>query len=343
MESHRLAARLFFVFAILTMLMAGVARAAAPNRWTIVDLGDLGGQGAYVTALNNRGDVIGYSNTPVSGQLHTHEFHAYLWQNGTMLDLSTPQFRSWHALAINDRGTVVLNGGGVVYLWNDGVYTTLPFYGDVAEINRSGDLAGMRWTGSRYEAFLWRDSVLFHLGTFGGTMSGAFALNNKGVVVGFAETPQAGAVHAFVWENGAMTDLGTLGGEDSMATDINNHGAIVGYSQRADGEFAAFIVEPRGGGMRRLMDFAPSHFAAAINDRGAVVGTIGSFAPNLAGHRSYLYDGGALTILEDIAEARAAGWSQLMPVDINDRGWIAGYGFRPGFPGGLRAFLLMPR
>lgn len=325
-------------------LLALAAHAAAPNRWTITDIGDLGNLGGYVTGLNNRGDVIGYSGVPaVHGEFHVQEFHAFLWQNGSMRDLSTPQFRSWHALAINDRGTVVLNGGGVVYLWNDGNYTTLPFYGDVSSINRSGHLAGMRWTGTRYEAFLWHDGALFHLGNFGGTMSGATALNDKGLVVGHAETPVSGAVHAFSWDNGILTDLGTLGGEDSVATSVNSHGTIVGYSQDPNGEFAAFIVEPRGGGMRRLMNYGPSHFAASVNDRGAVVGTIGRFAPNLAGHKSYLYDGGSLTILEDIAEVRAAGWTQLMPVTINDRGWIAGYGFRPGFPGALRPFLLQPR
>jgi probable HAF family extracellular repeat protein len=325
-------------------LLALAAQAAAPSRWTITDLGDLGNLGGYVSGLNNRGDVIGNSFVPaIHGEFHVQESHATLWQNGILQDLSTPQFRAFGAVAINDRGTVVLNGGGVNYLWNDGAYTTLPFFGDVHSINRSGHLAGMRWNGTQYVAFVWRDGSLFHLGNFGGTMSGATAMNDKGLVVGFAETPLSGQIHAFAWDNGPLIDLGTLGGEDSMATSVNSHGAIVGYSQDVNGEYAAFIVEPRGSGMRRLMDYAPSHFAASINDRGAVVGTIGRFAPNLSGHKSYLYDDGTLTILEDIPEVRAAGWTQLMPVKINDRGWIAGYGFRPGFPGALRPFLLQPR
>ena len=55
------------------------------------------------------------------------------------------------------------------------------------------------------------------LGTLGGNNSFAQGINNRGEVVGIAETPdtdpncECPIIHAFLWNNG-IHDLGTLGG-----------------------------------------------------------------------------------------------------------------------------------
>src|SRR5262245_62230329 len=66
------------------------------------------------------------------------------------------------------------------------------------------------------------------LGTLGGTSSQAFALNNVGQVVGYAQTARDEAAHAFVYDNGTMIDLGTLGGPSSAAVAINDSGLVAG-------------------------------------------------------------------------------------------------------------------
>src|SRR5215467_7119511 len=65
------------------------------------------------------------------------------------------------------------------------------------------------------------------LGTLGGPNSRAFALNDKGQVVGQADTPDRHS-HAFLWEGGHMIDLVAPGVEGSCACSINNRGQIVG-------------------------------------------------------------------------------------------------------------------
>src|SRR5204862_8184566 len=71
------------------------------------------------------------------------------------------------------------------------------------------------------------------VGTLGGATSIAHDVNDRGEVVGFAETA-AGQPHAFLWTATAgMRDLGALGTAASMALAINNHTAIVGGSGHA--------------------------------------------------------------------------------------------------------------
>src|SRR6185295_7523350 len=84
---------------------------------------------------------------------------------------------------------------------------------------------------------------LIDLGTLGGPNSAEDPefpyINNRGTVVGFADTARPDpandrgvAYHAFRWRRGALQDLGTLpGGLNSLAIWSNNHGQVVGASQ----------------------------------------------------------------------------------------------------------------
>jgi len=62
------------------------------------DLGTLGGEESVARALNERGQIVGWSYTRPSYSAP----HAFVWQGGKMLDLG-----GWMALAINDRSQVV--------------------------------------------------------------------------------------------------------------------------------------------------------------------------------------------------------------------------------------------
>jgi probable HAF family extracellular repeat protein len=78
---------------------------------------------------------------------------------------------------------------------------------------------------------------VFELGTLGGTVSGASAINNRGWVMGAANLPGDTTEHAALWIDGKLRDLHTLGGPNSAVvwpSVKNNHGVIVGVSETAD-------------------------------------------------------------------------------------------------------------
>ncbi len=98
----------------------------------VINLGSLGGAGWNTPyAINNRGEVVGFSDLPgdISGGVLTPNFHAFLWTRETgMRDLGTlPGDSVSEATGINDRGQIV----GVsfpsshAFIWQDGVMTDL--------------------------------------------------------------------------------------------------------------------------------------------------------------------------------------------------------------------------
>jgi probable HAF family extracellular repeat protein len=113
------------------------------------------------------------------------------------------------------------------------------------------------------------------LGSFGGELSRATAINDNGQAVGFSYTTGNAEVHAFIYDSRGMVDIGTLSGNQSYAYDINSTGQIVGNSNGR-----AFLYS--NGTMYDLNDLIDSNWgwmledAGAINDAGqiAVVGSM---------------------------------------------------------------------
>ena len=55
---------------------------------------------------------------------------------------------------------------------------------------------------------LWDNGLVTNLGSLGGTMGKAAAINDRGEVVGFSEPARRLAVHSFLWtRNAGMQDL----------------------------------------------------------------------------------------------------------------------------------------
>ena len=338
MTSNRILAGLRLLAVTLLAAAGLLANAAPAAKWTIVELGALGSRGSIPLAINDRGDVAGYSAATVPG-LGFEPFHGFLWQNGALHDLGPdlgdPPGSAFSSIrALNDRGTLAGQRPEGAALWKDGAWSLLPFSGWVEDINKSDVVVGCYWTGSAARAFSYRDGVLHELGTLGGNDSTAVAVNDKGTVAGTSRMPDGTTLHAFTWQAGVMKDLGALNGTASMASDINSRGVVVGDSFETDGTAVAFIHDGAGP-MRQLLDLQGNHHALAINGRGAVVGVTDT--------NSFLYEDGVLTLLESIPEVRAAGWTRLFVTDINDRGWITGWGWKPDGPIDGLGFVLLPR
>ena len=67
-------------------------------------LPSFGGVGGSANAINNKGEVVGYSDIAGGNGLNAH---AFLWNNGVMTDLGTFGATDSTANAINDNGWIV--------------------------------------------------------------------------------------------------------------------------------------------------------------------------------------------------------------------------------------------
>jgi probable HAF family extracellular repeat protein len=312
-----------------TLLPALALQAAPAPKWNIQTLGNLGAGGTIAMGVNNRGEIVGYGHTAGG------EIHAFHWENGTITDIGV-WFPRWPGTlyAINDHGVGVGTGNGTeVVLWENGAWRSLNIAeGTPVDINKSGDVAGTRWTGSRTVGYLYSNGVMTQYAPTQTWLNSMVAsLNDRGAVAG-SWNLDWDVRHAFIGQNGVMTDLGTFGGNKSIAWDINNHGVAVGSATDAAGVSKAFVYD---GVMQPVCGLGADSDAQAINDRGAITGFVGL--------KGFLCDNGVLTILNDIPEVQAAGWRQMFPQDINEKGWIVGWGFKVGGSPNGDAFVLMPR
>lgn len=132
-----------------------------------------------------------------------------------------------------------------------------------------------------WRAFIWKDGVMSRLVLPDSYENGAYAINNKGQVVGYmARYGISAECEAFLWNNGVVHNLGTLPGHrKAFAIDINDYGQVVGVSQYGYGEHRPFLWEH--GCMYDLNDFLPAGsgwtlqgnwLIGGINNRGEIVG-----------------------------------------------------------------------
>jgi probable HAF family extracellular repeat protein len=113
------------------------------------------------------------------------------------------------------------------------------------------------------------------LGTLGGSITVATAVNSSGQVVGWASIPGDDAYvrHPFLWDRGTMQDLGLLPGyRQCRATAINDGGQVVGWCAYPPGPYLerAFMWSAGSG----IVDLGlPDNTEAlGMNNHGDVVG-----------------------------------------------------------------------
>jgi probable HAF family extracellular repeat protein len=217
-----------------------------------------------------------------------------------------------------------------VYSFIGGGLTELDTIGSDAHpfgINRSDVVVGyyLLEDFSAEHAFVRDGDSIRDIGTLGGDNSHAFAINDRGTIVGDAEDEEFNTVPA-VWRAGAdePVALPGLGGPFGGATAINNAGKIVGYSA-IEGDFPppefvpdhAFLYDPATDTTTDLgtLPGELTSEAFGINSRGWVAGVSGS--PTGPSH-AFLYRNGQMRDLGTLEGGQSFGAA------INDDGLVVG-------------------
>jgi probable HAF family extracellular repeat protein len=188
---------------------------------------------------------------------------------------------------------------------------------------------------------------LIDLGTFGGPNSAETVefpfINNRGMVVGFADTdipdpsnPEGFLFHAFRWKHGVLDDLGTLpDGLGSFAIWSNNKGQVVGVS--GNGLVDPLLGAPEGRAVLwytngSILDLGTlggnQSLAGALNASAQVIGVAANATPDpysLFGWatetRGFIWERGVMRDLGTLGGADAS------PSFINERGQVAGVSY----------------
>ncbi|MBN1123966.1 MAG: hypothetical protein JXA82_03085 [Sedimentisphaerales bacterium] len=137
------------------------------------------------------------------------------------------------------------------------------------DVNVHGHIVGFYETGQEAQAFLWTPEKGFILlGDLGGGWSNAWAINEKGMVVGLAKTIDD-KIHAYLWEEGrGMMDIAP-DAQQCYAYAINNLGQVAGQLYTAD-HVRAFLWDTSIG--MQTLDLDMPSAAYAINDSSQLVG-----------------------------------------------------------------------
>ena len=247
----------------------------------------LGGNNGQASAINNRGQVVGFAengsvdSTCAPGTTNNRIQLPVLWENGKAQALPTGSDPDGDAFWINDQGQAVGEtetcGGVTLHAasWKNGTLTTLEDLGTFAQafsINNQGQIVGFVGSADNTTQYgaLWQNNTVTALGLLPGDFGGiASGINNKGQVVGSNFDSNFNWSHAFIWQNNVMTDLRTLFPASSnlnpvMANKINERGQISGMaiviSGPEAGNIHAFLATPANQSMgKSVAEVAPTH------------------------------------------------------------------------------------
>jgi len=275
------------VFVLLVALSAIAQETHAQGPWRMIDIPPMvEGWDVCPQAINDRGQVVGSTQTPLS------EFpmrrRAFIWTPaGGMVDLGHLGLEQSIAWGINNAGQVVgetrtQNYDYRAFLWSPAtgmVNIDTEQRGLVSTawgINDAGVVTGSRYISGAYRAFRW--TAAGGMVDLRGPVSFGAAINEAGMITGSGgpvATGQALPRHPFLWT--PDRGLENLGWATAMANaqvdveGISNAGQVVGVDPSevpTTGSFIGFSWSALTGFVT-FKDFFPY----GVNDKGLMVGT----------------------------------------------------------------------
>jgi probable HAF family extracellular repeat protein len=302
-------------------------------RWKdgeIENLGTFGGNHSYASAINSRGQIVGFALNKIPDPFSLFDFgiggstkgtqtRAFLWEDGHEQDLDTLGGPDAWAIFVNERGQVA----------------------GYSCVNSTPNLP----TGvPAADPFLWsKDGGMIDLGTLGGTFGFPVGLNDRGQAIGLSNVAGDQSADPFLWDGEKLIDMFTAGngGNFLFANAIDNTGEVIGAAAFSNHPFDAAIW--RNGVVSDLGALPGDCFSQAfvMNSRGQIVGNSATCDGKTI--RAALWEAGKVFDLNALIPHN----SSLLLVEsnaINDRGEIAGNGFPHGCTdfSCTHAFVLIP-
>jgi probable HAF family extracellular repeat protein len=225
-----------------------IMRALVLRNDVTTDLGSLddsipGYSVTMATAWNRSGQIVGSSNVALVFPAESPPFdiiHPFIWEGGVMRDLGVLA-----SFPCPNKPTVMCGDG------------------EATDINTQGVVVG--WsadTADLIRAFIWENGVMRDLGVYPGKTTSAFAINDRGQVLGaVAET-------FFLWDHGQVQTITT--NDATIARPLlGQNGEVIG-TITVGGIVHVFVWEAG-----HLTDIGPG-VPVAINSRGEIIGTRGT-------------------------------------------------------------------
>lgn len=315
------------------------------QRYQIENAGVVAGRSQSWTlnarCLNDRGDVVGWSND--GGAYDFENDDAFFWskRSGLVSLEPLPGAVMSAAFAINNKRQAIGISGepspaSLPVVWDHHGVSALPLPAGFSggwgiAINDQGQAGGMLFTPDGLtRAVLWECGEPRLLPKVSEESDGdaVFSIHSRGYIVGQSAAKPA------MWRRNQVISLGTAGGTWGLAMSVNSRGDAVGLAATPDDVSIHGLLWSKG----KVIDLTPDStfgFANSINDRGQIVGGIGD--ANFEG-RAALWDDGRVILLNDVLPPNS-GWNLIEADCINESGQIAGFGT---LNGELRVFLLTP-
>jgi probable HAF family extracellular repeat protein len=339
----RLVAALALAVVLLPSAQASTEQRAA--RYSVRDLGTLGGTVTAAADVNALSQVVGFSMTG-DGFLH-----AFIWDRGVMTDLGTLGGESSYATAINDAGMVVgfsqiaHSRNSHAFLWRKG--TGMKDLGTLggdqsfaADINNAGLVVGRAFdAAANPRGFVWTSSTGMHALTGGDPFSVATstAPGAQGPVAGSAGVPLVpGRWRTTGTPFSAFTLPGGFNQGQGAAIDARND--IVGSASTQSGLVRAFFRSSAGAMRVMRVPGIENSEAAAVSNSQRVVGTAYDDPFFLTSAWLARTPTTPARLLLELVPAQAA-WTFAYATSVNDSGMIVGTGLHRGR---TRGYLLTP-
>ena len=325
---------------------AGVAVAAPPQYKATRLLTPAGGE-VFAAALDASGLACGYvpadatSNKTRAVEIGSHRYLTYR-ALGSFTDCSGIDSAgdtvgtSTSTRGVTGGAYLRLKSGTVVDLF-DGQH---PYSTQATGVNAVRTVVGYEQVDkeSPYVAFAWMNGTAQTLPGLGGANELAMAVNDDGLIVGEAGTPDF-LQHATTWVDGQVHDLGSIGaGGSSVAYAVSSRGWVAGQSS-IEGNAAVHAALWHDGLAIDLGTLRKGNYSAAtgVNASGTVVGM--SAVDSRTPAHAFVWQDGAMTDLNQLAHG-LAGWTLGKALAINDAGQILASGFDAN--GASASFLLTP-